>query len=42
MMVMLSVVGEVSIDEAGRWLCVVLCYYVICETDNDGDVVGGR
>ena len=24
MMVMLSVVGEVSKDEAGRWLCVVL------------------
>ena len=38
MMVMLSVVGEVSKDEAGRWLC----YCVICETDNDGDVVGGR
>ena len=39
MMVMWSVVGEVSKDEAGR---CVLCYCVMCETDNDGDVVGGR
>ena len=26
MMVMLSVVGEVSKDEAGRWLCVLLLF----------------